>query len=57
MEIDRHFIKEKVEGGTINTSYMPTTLQIADILTKALPKTKFEDTRSKLDLLNIYNPA
>lgn len=25
VEIDRHFIKEKVEDGTINISYIPTT--------------------------------
>ena len=50
VETDRHFIKEKIEGGTINISYIPTTLQIVDILTKALPKTKFEDIRSNLGL-------
>ena len=57
MEIDRHFIKEKVEEGSINLIYTPTGLQTADILTKALPRSNFEDLSSKLVMINIYNPA
>ena len=36
VEIDRHFIKEKIEEGAISLDYTPTTLQTADILTKTL---------------------
>ncbi|KAL5567178.1 hypothetical protein UlMin_030342 [Ulmus minor] len=57
VEIDRHFIKEKVEEGSINLIYTPTGLQTADILTKALPRSNFEDLSSKLGMINIYNPA
>ena len=57
VEIDRHFIKEKLEEGTVVLIYMPTSLQTADILTKALPRTNFEDLSSKLGMFNIYNPA
>ena len=57
VEIDRHFIKEKLEEGTIVLIYTPTSLQTADILTKALPRTNFEDLSSKLGMFNIYNPA
>ena len=57
VEIDRHFIKEKIEEGTIEMVYVLTTLQTADILTKALPKTTFEDLCSKLGMINIYNPT
>ena len=35
VEIDRHFIKEKVDNGEFLLQYMPTT---ANILTKALPR-------------------
>ncbi|RVX00154.1 Retrovirus-related Pol polyprotein from transposon RE1 [Vitis vinifera] len=38
VEIDRHFIKEKIEEGIIKMLYVPTCLQTADILTKALQK-------------------
>lgn len=42
MEIDRHFIKEKVEEGIINLSYVSTKFQEADLINKALPKLGFE---------------
>ena len=35
IELDRHFIKEKVEGGIVKLICTPTIFQIADILTKA----------------------
>lgn len=34
VEIDRHFIKEKIDCGAIYMPFVPTTQQIADILTK-----------------------
>ena len=57
IEIDRHFISEKVNNGIVQLSYVPTRLQIADILTKALPRVSFDELNSKLGLYNIYNPA
>ena len=36
VEIDRHFIKEKIDSGVIKIKYIPTKEQVADILTKAL---------------------
>lgn len=36
VEVDRHFISEKIENGIINLSYISTQLQVTDILTKAL---------------------
>ncbi|EXB93652.1 hypothetical protein L484_018038 [Morus notabilis] len=39
IEIDRHFfISEKVNNEIVQLSYVPTKLQIADVLTKALPR-------------------
>ena len=57
VEIDRHFIREKIEGKIIKPVYIPSNLQTADILTKALPRAHFEDLSCKLGMLNIYNPA
>ena len=57
MEIDHHFIKEMVEERTISLAYTPTTLHIVNILTKVLSRTNFEDLRSKLGMINIYNPT
>ena len=57
VEIDCHFIKKKVEEGLITFIYIPTGLQIVDVLTKALSRSSFEDLSSKLGMINIYNPA
>ena len=35
VKIDRHFIKEKVDEGTLSIRYIPYAEQIADMLTKA----------------------
>lgn len=43
IEIDKHFIKEKLEEGTICIPFVPITLQIADVLTKGLSRQPFED--------------
>lgn len=36
IEVDRHFVKEKLESCIICVPYKPTTEQTADILTKGL---------------------
>ncbi|RVW78478.1 Retrovirus-related Pol polyprotein from transposon TNT 1-94 [Vitis vinifera] len=57
VEIDQHFIKEKIEEGVFKVSYTPTNCQTADILTKALARVNFEDLTEKLGMINIYNAA
>lgn len=57
VEIDRHFISEKVTSGSVELKYIPTRQQIADILTKALPRPNFEDLSNKLGLYDIHTPA
>ena len=56
VEVDRHFIKEKIEG-TICMSYVPTTQQVADVLTKGLAKPTFERLVDKLGMYNLYSPT
>lgn len=46
MEIDRHFIKEKIENENVSLLQTPTSQQIADIHTKALLRKNFEDLSS-----------
>ena len=56
VEIDRHFIKEKIEG-VFKVSFTPTNCQTSDILTKALARVNHEDLTEKLGMINIYNAA
>ena len=42
VEVNKHFIKEKVEDGTICMVYVPTNKQVADVLTKALSRRSFK---------------
>ncbi|XP_022752239.1 uncharacterized protein LOC111300944 [Durio zibethinus] len=44
IELNRHFIKEKIE----KLAYIPTSSQIANILTKALPRSIFDILKSKM---------
>ena len=57
IEVDRHFIKENFEKGIICMTYIPTKEQLADIFTKGLQKSNFEDFICKLDMINIYDPT
>ena len=54
IEIDRHFSKEKLEEGIVCISYVPSQLQLADILTKGLHNSTFHELVSKLGIDNIY---
>ncbi|KAL6347322.1 hypothetical protein AAG906_016750 [Vitis piasezkii] len=56
VEIDRHFIKEKIEEGVFKVSYTQKASN-GDILTKALARVNFEDLTEKLGMINIYNAA
>ena len=57
VEIDRHFIKEKPKTGVICMPLVPTTQQIADILTKGLIGPNFEFLTSKLSMIDIHAPT
>jgi hypothetical protein len=50
MEIDLHFVREKVVIGQVRVLHVPTTSQFADIFTKGLPSSVFNEFRSNLNI-------
>jgi hypothetical protein len=48
IEIDIHFVREKVSLGQVRVLHVPSTHQYADIMTKGLPSQLFTDFRSSL---------
>ena len=52
MELDLFFVREKVLNKQLQVVHVPGHLQCADVLTKALPPSKFEDFRTKLTVDN-----
>ena len=54
IEIDRHFIKEKLDNGLICTPYISSQDQVADMLTKDLPTLVFNRMMSKIGMQDIH---
>jgi hypothetical protein len=50
VEIDLHFIRERVAVGDVRVLSVPTTLQFTDIFTKGLTLSVFVDFRSSLNI-------
>lgn len=51
IEIDIHFVREKVSRGEVRVLHVPSRYQIADIFTKGLPHVPFNDFRDSLNIL------
>ena len=50
IEIDLHFIRDKVAAGAVRVLHVPTSSQYADIFTKGLPTSIFTEFRSSLNV-------
>ncbi|KAE8696738.1 Aminomethyltransferase [Hibiscus syriacus] len=48
IDLDVHFVREKVASGQMRVNYVPALHQLADGFTKPLSKAAFEDFRSKV---------
>ncbi|KAK8956523.1 hypothetical protein KSP39_PZI001309 [Platanthera zijinensis] len=57
IEVDCHFIWENVQLRKLDLRHVPTTYQIVDILTKALPQPLYFQFLSKLGFLQLVCPA
>ncbi|XP_071699607.1 uncharacterized mitochondrial protein AtMg00810-like [Rutidosis leptorrhynchoides] len=50
IEMDIHFVREKVARGQVRVLHIPTRFQLAKIFTKRLPRVLFEDFRNSLSI-------
>ena len=48
ISLDYHFVREQVQSGKLRVSHISTKDQLADMLTKPLPLSKFADFRLKM---------
>jgi hypothetical protein len=54
VDIDLHFVRDKVATGAIRIFHVPSTSQYADVFTKGLPTSIFTQFRSSL---NVSTPS
>nr|AAP54332.2 retrotransposon protein, putative, unclassified [Oryza sativa Japonica Group] len=57
VEIDRFFIKERMDEGTLNLGFVNSGEQVVDSLTKALGARECTSSCSKMGMIDIYRPS
>ena len=57
MEVDYHFIREKIASGCVATSFFNSNDQLANIFTKSLRGPRIKYICNKLSAYDIYAPA
>ena len=57
IEINCHFVHEKIQLSLISTGYVKTGEQLSDIFTKALSEDQVSYLCNKLGMINIYAPT
>jgi len=57
IEIDCHVVRERIQSGLIHLLPVPSSSQIADLLTKPLLSPAFNSLVSKLGLCDLHSPA
>jgi len=57
IDVDCHFVREKVQLGLIKTLHVPSQHQLADIFTKPLGSVLFHSLLSKMSVMDIHHPS
>lgn len=57
IEMECHFVRDAIQDGIIDTSYIHTGAQLADIFTKALIKAQFRLLLYKLGITDLHVPT
>ena len=52
VDIDDHLTREKIQDGFLQTTFIPSKLQLADLMTKVLNKIQHSNLASKLGLID-----
>ena len=53
IEIDYHFVRDKVAKGELQVNFISTKDQLADIFTKSLASSRFQFLRDKLNVVSL----
>lgn len=57
IELDCHFVREKLQAGMLKTMHVTTRNQLADLFTKAIHPSQFQLLLSKMGIHNLYSPS
>ncbi|CAL9012439.1 unnamed protein product [Prunus brigantina] len=57
VDVDRHFVKEKLDAEIISFPFISFEYQLADVLTKAVSTTVFLNSLDKLGMRDIFAPT
>ena len=57
IEIDSHYIRDKVMSGVISTTHVTSSHQLADIFTKFLAGISYDTMCTKLGMFDLYAPT
>ena len=57
IEMDCHYIQDKIQDGSVATRFVNSAHQLADVLTKALGKDVFTSMIFKLGVRDIHSPT
>ncbi|RVW84581.1 Retrovirus-related Pol polyprotein from transposon RE1 [Vitis vinifera] len=57
IEMDCHFIRDKIQDGSVVTKHIASTDQLADVFTKPLGKETFSTMIHNLGVLDIHSPT
>jgi hypothetical protein len=52
-----HYVREQVQKKEVEFVYVPTEFQVADALTKSVPREKLEYCRRQMGVKEIYTPS
>ena len=57
IEIDCHYIRDKVMSRVISTPHVTSSHQLADVFIKSLARISYDAIRTKLGMFDLYAPA